>query len=126
MSKIEFESNNLGRYCNSTNSWFSDCTQSIDTLDLRAFRYGGANFTGLQLVDPHALQVQAARREWARLKWAQLARAPSSPTDQVNLLFLHLRVCHCRYFYMKPLLAIRVEYQQETWKLETRNSVQQP
>ena len=44
------------------------CVQAMDELDLSAFRYGGANFTGFRLVDRESSQlVRNVHTAWRRL-----------------------------------------------------------
>lgn len=39
----------------------------MDELDVEDFRHGGANITGLRLIDPDFSRTKDVRKEWNRL-----------------------------------------------------------
>jgi len=58
----------------------------MDELDLSAFRYGGANFTGFRLVDRTNSQlVRSVHTAWRRLGAAYRRYLPAGSMLEVNI-----------------------------------------
>jgi len=61
--------------------------QAMDELDLSAFRYGGANFTGFRLVDRESSQlIRNVHTAWRRLGAAYYRYLPVGSMLEVVII----------------------------------------
>jgi len=77
----------------------------MDELDLSAFRYGGANFTGFRLVDRESSQlVRNVHTAWRRLGAAYNRYLPAGSMFDVNTSY------YCNLLLLEQLLLVIMSY----------------